>query len=54
MLEETITRRQALLSLSAATAAGAAAAEVPEIPAAVVERNDAAAERYLRTQITAT
>ena len=47
-----VTRRQALLSLTAAAAA-AAPAPPPDVPAAVVERNDAAAERYLRSQITA-
>jgi hypothetical protein len=51
MLKETITRRQALLSLGIA-AATASAADVPNIPSAVVERNDAAVARYLQSQIT--
>jgi hypothetical protein len=52
MLEETISRRRALLSLGAAAAAGASAADLPEIPALVVERNDAAVARFLRAQVT--
>ena len=45
-----MTRRQALFSLSAA--AGAAASDPPEVATRIVERNDAAAENYLRAQIT--
>src|SRR5215467_11838449 len=52
MLEETISRRQALLAIGAAGVSSAVAADVPEITQAVIDRNDAAAERYLRTQIT--
>jgi hypothetical protein len=52
MLEETISRRQALLAVGAAAVSGARAADVPEITQPVIDRNDAAAERYLRTQIT--
>src|SRR5439155_13436269 len=52
MLDETMTRRRALLALSTAAAAAAAPADPPEITPAVVERNDAAAERYLRSQTT--
>jgi hypothetical protein len=52
MFKETISRRQALLSLGAVAAASTSAADVPEIPPSVVERNDAAVERYLRSQVT--
>jgi hypothetical protein len=47
-----MTRRQALLSLSTAAVTAAAPADPPEVAAGVVERNDAAAESYLRSQIT--
>ncbi len=48
-----MTRREAFLSLTAATAAVAVAAPVPpEAPAPVIQRTDAAVENYLRTQIT--
>src|SRR5215468_6700587 len=52
MLEETISRRRALLSLGFAAATGTSAADVPGVPAPVVARNDAAVERYLGQQIT--
>src|SRR5947209_4251557 len=54
MLEETMTRRQALLALSTAAGVSASPADPPDVAPAVVERNDAAAERYLRWQITET
>ena len=44
-----ITRREALVSL---TAAGAAAAATAEIAPRIIERNDAAVESYVRAQIT--
>src|SRR5215831_11552027 len=47
-----ITRRQALVSLAGIAMASAADAAPPDVPSAVVERNDAAVESYLRTQIT--
>lgn len=47
-----MTRRQAILSLSAASAAMAASAATPEVPAAVVARTDAAVDSYLKSQIT--
>ncbi len=51
-----MTRRQAILSLSAAAAAASAANAAPgtppEAPAKVVERTDAAVDTYLRSQIT--
>ena len=46
------TRREALLALSSAAIAGASPAAAPEVPARIVERNDAAAGNYLRTQNT--
>jgi hypothetical protein len=48
-----MTRRTALLSISAGAAAAAAwTAEAQEIPSAVVARTDVAAESYLKSQIT--
>ncbi|HTP34548.1 MAG TPA: hypothetical protein VMJ75_20360 [Candidatus Acidoferrales bacterium] len=47
-----MTRRQALLSLSAAARAAASPAGPPDVAPRIVERNDAAAENYLRSQVT--
>jgi hypothetical protein len=47
-----MTRRQAMLSISAAATALPATAAPPTVPPRVVERTDAAVESYLRTQAT--
>src|SRR5215471_4109598 len=53
MLNTNITRRQVLASLTTAAAACAAPDGPPEVAARIVERNDAAADNYLRVQSTA-
>lgn len=47
-----MTRREAILSLSAASAVMAAPPRVPVVPLSVVERTDATVDSYLKTQIT--
>jgi hypothetical protein len=47
-----MTRRQAILSLSTAAAVIAAPPDPPAAPAAVIARTDTAVDGYLRTQIT--